>query len=445
MIFAICFILNLFAISDDSFYNAYSIAYSNTLLDYPLKSNPVSYGNIRHLTTTLSYANVNFQPYGKENSSLRVFSLYLPDVKYGKNFTYHFSYESSYPDNEKIKILNIGGASYHLLDFEKDYLDVGVNFKKAEIYESGKKINKNFYDIGFLARKNDYLFGLSFLNFNSTYDSRGSLKVFKVKKVSITRLWNDFSLGFDFALRDTKYNYSNTLSLAFSKLIRTYRYGYFRLTGGLTTGNKNNSFSTGIFYNRDVYELGLGGSIGLDKPSYFNNSISFTIYWGRRDVESDYERIIKREVKYRKDLMEELINATKREDKLRKEIAKMQAEIDDLVYKIKLLEDNLKTKDVEKNRIEEEKERIKKSLDAIVERQKRNEEELKNIEEKRKLEQKKLTETEFNREFENYLRLKSNNASKDVLINYLKKLILSYQDKDIDISRATIELQKLLK
>jgi hypothetical protein len=56
-----------------------------------------------------------------------------------------------------------------------------------------------------------------------------------------------------------------------------------------------------------------------------------------------------------------------------------------------------------------------------------------------------LAETEFNKDFDNYLKLKSQGVGKEVLVGYLKKIITQYQSENIDISRATIELQRLLK
>jgi hypothetical protein len=56
-----------------------------------------------------------------------------------------------------------------------------------------------------------------------------------------------------------------------------------------------------------------------------------------------------------------------------------------------------------------------------------------------------MIEDEFRRDFEKYLKIKSSNASKDVLIQYLRRIIVEYQDKNVDISPATIELQRLMK
>ncbi|MGC8728914.1 MAG: hypothetical protein ACP5SD_06555 [Elusimicrobiales bacterium] len=446
-ILILLFCSNLFSLSDDNFYNTYSLAYSNTLLDFPLKSNPATYGNIRNITADISYLNQNYALYGESDSENKSFNFFLPKISYGKNLTYTLGYEKNEFKNLKANIFNFGGASYHILDFGEEYLDFGINYKKLKLEGINDfSFSKAFIDIGLLARKKDYLFALSFLNFNSSFaDKNNKIDIPKVRKFSVTRLWDEFSLGFDFTMRNSDIRSSYNMGVSFSQLWRTYRYGYFKTATSLTIGDKKDSLGLGIFYNRDVWELGYSLSFSLNNPAYFNNAVSIAIYWGRRDVETDYEKIIKREVKYRKDLMEELVSANKREEKLKGNIAKMQAEIDELIFNMKKLEEKLKNKDAEKTQIESEKENIRKTLESLIERQRKNQEEIKNIEEKRRLERIKLAENEFNKDFDNYLKLKSQGVGKEVLVGYLKKIITQYQSENIDISRATIELQRLLK
>lgn len=438
----------LFALVDDNFYNTYSLAYSNTLLDFPLKSNPASYGNIRNLTTSISYINPNYLLSATPSGETTAAEIYLPEITYSKNATYLLGYEKNELKGFKSNIINIGGAGYHLIDFGDECLDIGFNLKRFEYDDSLASLSgsKNFMDLGFLARKKDYLFGLSFLNFNSSFsDKNKRFDIAKIRKFSVTRLWDEFSLGFDFTLRSSDIKSSYNLSASFSQLWRTYRYGYFRTATSISVGDKRDGIGFGIFYNRDIWELGYSFSFALNKPRDFNNAVSLSIYWGRRDVESDYEKIIKREVKYRKDLMQELGEAQKREDKLKGNISRMQSEIDELVFKMKNLEEKLKKEESQKNQLEAEKENIRKNLENIIEKQRKNQEELKEIEEKRRLEKINLLEAEFDKDFENYLKLKSQGLNKDVLLGYLKKIISQYQGEDIDISRATMELQRLLK
>ena len=436
--------LNLFGIFDDSFYNTYSLAYSNTLLDFPLKSNPATFGEIRNFTISSSYSNLKYNQFNRYENISKEFAFYIPSNLYSKNLTYAISYERSEVRGFNLNSFSFGVGSYYLLSQEKDYLDIGASVKRV----SSLNLNKNLFvlpivdfDVGFLAKRKDYLFGLSFLNLKG---GRAFFGFDRVTKFSVSRIMDETSLGFGFSVKNADYS-SYYFSLSFSQLFRTYRYGYFRFVNSLFLGKKRDGINFGIFYNKDLWELAYSFGFSLNRPYKFSNGVSLTIYFGRRDVESDYERIIKREVKYRKDLMLELVNAAKREERLKKDIARMQKDIDELSYNLKNLEEKINLEKKEKENIILEKQRIKERLESIINEQKKNEETLKELERQRIQQRKKMIEDEFRRDFENYLKLKAANTSKDVLIQYLRRIILQYQDEDIDISLATIELQRLIK
>lgn len=440
--FTLIVTLNLFAIFDSSFYDTYSLAYSNTILNFPIRSNPATYGNIRNLTVYSSYLNSNYNQFGRFDNISKRFDFYIPSILYSKNVTYNISYEKNEIDENSFNSFSFGIGSYYFLKGENDYLDMGINIKKV------RSSNNIFYslpqtdfDIGILARRKDYLFGLSFLNLkggNSFYGFD------RTTKFSVSRIMEETSLGFGFSVKNSDYS-SYTVSLSFSDLFRTYRYGYFRVVSSIFSGKDRSGVNFGVFYNKDLWEFSYSFGFALDKPHTFSNGVSLTLYFGRRDVETDYEKIIKREVKYRKDLMEELLNSAKREEKLKKEIARMQSEIDELSYTLKKLEEKINLEKKEKKEIISEKEKIKEKLQNIIEQQKKNEESLREVERQRIEQRRKMIENEFRKDFEHYLKLKSANTAKDVLIQYLKRIIIQYQSEDIDISLATIELQNLLK
>ena len=214
------------------------------------------------------------------------------------------------------------------------------------------------FDVGFLAKRKDYLFGLSFLNLKG---GRAFFGFDRVTKFSVSRIMDETSLGFGFSVKNADYS-SYYFSLSFSQLFRTYRYGYFCFVNSLFLGKKRDGINFGIFYNKDLWELAYSFGFSLNRPYKFSNGVSLTIYFGRRDVESDYERIIKREVKYRKDLMLELVNAAKRAERLKKDIARMQKDFDELSYNLKNLEEKINLEKKEKENIILEKQRIKEKI-----------------------------------------------------------------------------------
>jgi len=441
-LFVLVFSFNLFGIFDDSFYDPYSLAYSNTLLDFPVRSNPATYGNIRNLTVSSSYSSLKYNQFGGFQNNIKRYEFYIPSILYSKNVTYNVSYERNEIEKNNFNSFCFGIGSYYLLNEDNDYLDMGINLKRVSSSD-----NKIFglpttdFDIGILARRKDYIFALSFLNLKGGSSFYG---FDRTTKFSFTRIMDETSLGFGFSVKNSDYS-SYTFSLAFSQMFRTYRYGYFRIANSIFSGKNRSGVNFGIFYNKDLWEISYSFGFALNKPHTFSNGVSLTLYFGRRDVESDYEKIIKREVKYRKDLMEEILVAQKREEKLKKDVARMQADINELSYNLKKLEERVNIERKEKESIISEKQKIKEKLESIIEQQKRNEESLKELERRREEQKKRMIEDEFKRDFENYLKLKSANTSKDVLIQYLRRIILQYQTEGIDISPATIELQRLVK
>jgi len=434
--------LKLSAIFDDSFYDPYSLAYSNTLLDFPVRSNPATYGNIRNLTVSSSYSSLKYNQFGSFQNNIKRYDFYIPSILYSKNVTYNVSYERNEIEKNNFNSFCFGIGSYYLLNEDNDYLDMGMNLKRVSSSD-----NKIFglpttdLDLGILARRKDYIFALSFLNLKGGSSFYG---FDRTTKFSFSRIMDETSLGFGFSVKNSDYS-SYTFSLAFSQLFRTYRYGYFRIANSIFSGKNRSGVNFGVFYNKDLWEISYSFGFSLSSPHTFSNSIGLTIYFGRRDVESDYEKIIKREVKYRKDLMEELLNAAKREEKLKKEISSMQSQIDELSYQLKKLDEKINLEKKEKETLISEKEKIRENLESIIEQQKKNEQSLREIEKQREEQKRKMIEDEFRRDFEKYLKIKSSNASKDALIQYLRRIIVEYQDKNVDISPATIELQRLMK
>lgn len=438
----ISFILFYFIFTFFSYaYDSYSLVYSGSINYFPVLTSPQTFGQIRNFTTSISYSD-NKQDAGFiKKFRFSGGNLFYPFLWQGKNFTSYFGYEKNdFGYGYRIEMKKIGFGSYHMLDMDEGYLDLGVNLKRVS---SNFSEYKNIYDFGLLIRKNEYLAGFSFENIGAF----GGYKVGipQTTSFSLAKFISDYSLGTRISYNKFDDKSSFLISLSVSHLIRTYRYGYFRFGSSISNSSKVKTFSFGAFYNRDVWELSWALSFMLNRPNYFNNAISLTVFWGRQDVETEYEKIIKREIKYRKDLLAELQDATKREERLKRNISELSAQIDELKYKIAMIEKELQKEKTDKQDIIRQKEEAVKTLNMIFEKQKKEKEELENIEKKRQEEKKKLLKKEFDREMEVYRKLKIEGSSKTALINYLKKIISSYQDSGIDISEATVELLKISK
>lgn len=423
--------------------DSYWVGYGGSINYFPLDSNPSTTGDVRNITTSLSYSDIKHEYGVKRIFTRQDFNFFYPTIWQGKNYTPFFAYQKMEFKNSEYEIKKIGAGTYHFFDMEDGYLDLGLSLKKLS-YRGLENVSKNVYDLGFLIRKKEYLAGFSFENLSGGYGtSRDGIA--KGVSFSISRFIGDYSLGGVISQNRFEDKTTYLFGLSASHLIRTYRYGYFRVSTSINHSSDVNSLSFGIFYNRDVWEFSFSLSGMLNKPNYLNTSCGLTIYWGRQDVETEYEKIIKREIKYRKDLLEELSEAARREEKLRKNISELSAQTDELKYRIEMIEKELNKEKSDKERLIKEKEGVVKTLNAIVEKQKKEKEELENLEKKRQQEKINLIRKEFDREMEIYRKLKLENGSKQALINYLKKIVSTYQDSGIDISEATLELLKLSK
>jgi DNA repair exonuclease SbcCD ATPase subunit len=163
------------------------------------------------------------------------------------------------------------------------------------------------------------------------------------------------------------------------------------------------------------------------------HAISLAIRFGDRDQESEYEKLIRREIKYRKDLVEALDDSSRREGVLRDELAGLKGEVDRLNSGLRAAMDQ-----------KAEVSQARAKLEAVVERQRRAEAELRNLEEKRRTDKLNQLRLDFSNDWQAYLNMRAGGAPKESLKGTLQRIVSRYQGQGIDISPATLELQQLL-
>ncbi len=164
------------------------------------------------------------------------------------------------------------------------------------------------------------------------------------------------------------------------------------------------------------------------------HALSLSVRFGDKDVESEYERLITQEIKYRRDLVGALDESLKRENLLKGELNSLKGEIDALNARLNAAQE-------QKAAVTEAKEK----MEVVMARQRRAQDELKSLEEKRKLDKLNQVQFDFSRDWQAYLKLKSGGAPNDVLKGTLQRLISQYQGAGIDISQATLELQRVMQ
>jgi len=428
-----------FAIFEDNFSNAKSLGMSNSFSDYSefYKLNPSLSAQTRDLYFESSYIYGHITQQGEKNYKNFNIDLLSPARIKTKNITWGLGYDLSYGDffNEKKLFLNF--SSWHLFEQDEKVLDFGFNIKSLNLNKGNLSENHFSLDLGSVLRHNQYLFGFSILNINSPKFTKGIIydNAPRIIKIGISRKEEDFSFSADLTKRNSiYYGPSYSINTGFEYFWRTYKSGVFNTLFGLSLGDNKSMINAGFGYKNMASEIIYSFSLPLSRPFSLVNGISFILRFGERNIENEYEKIIKREMKYRKDLMDALEESEKREKELKEQLLSMQEELGKL-------NDALKEEKIKKSEIEEAKNR----LNDIVEKQRNDQEELKILEEKNRLDKIKRLESSFNMDWENYIRIKNSGASKDVLIGLLRKIISQYHGQGIDISLATIEMQKLLR
>ena len=395
----------------------------------------------------------------------------VPRMIYGKMGT--FSIAGLYRDDSgglTQKSMSLGWGTWQLFRGGSGVLDLGVNLKVLQVAAAsgGDLASGATVDLGAVFRPDgNRTVGFSALNLNSMPFRVGALKdkAPMVLRLGVSERREDYTLSLDLARRTASSGQRGNISFnpGVEHAWRTERAGLLFSRAGLNVAKRASALSAGLGWKRLASELSYGLAVPLNGAIVPSHSLTLALRFGDRDMETEYERLMKQEIKYRKDLIEALDESAKRENLLKGELVymkaeveslniKMKAEIESLNEKMKAETDsfNARLKDTQEQKASEiaKKERLAaviKRLDAVAARQAAAEAELKAMEEKRKADKLNRLKTDFNLDWQNYLRLKSGGAPADALKSSLQRLLTQYQDSGIDISQATMELQGLVR
>ncbi|MCG2726505.1 MAG: hypothetical protein L6420_09715 [Elusimicrobia bacterium] len=404
--------------------------------------NPAAFGGVRKFMSGTHFLSSYRTGQGDADFRSYAISALVPKTFHSRNGTMGFlaRYRLN-PGFTQEKTIQFGYSTWQLLRTEKGVLDFGANFKILGFtaIQSGDSASSFALDIGSILRFSDgKTVGLSFLNINNpAFD----LAPIKDKAPFITRMGycedrEDYLLSIDFVKRSGSSGSDSTYSLnsGYEYLWRTYKNGIFTTRAGLSLGDNSSSLNMGMSYKLAAAEIFYSFALPLTRTINVGHALSLVIRFGARDIESEYERLIKQEIKYRKDLMEALDESAKREMILKNELNALKEETDDLK---KQLDREIK----KTNKTSES----KKKLENIINRQKKAAMELERLEKERRQNKLNQLNFQFSYDWQSYLKLKMGGAPKDVLKGVLGRIISQYQDAGIDISQATLELQKVIE
>ncbi len=404
--------------------------------------NPAGFGGVRKFMSGTHFLSSYRTGAGDANFRSYAIGALVPKTFKSRNGTMGFLFRYRLnPGYTQEKTMQFGYSTWQLLRTKKGVLDFGGNFKMLGLtaIQSGDSASSFALDIGSILRLGDgKTVGLSFLNINSPAFDLAPItdKAPFTMRVGYAEDREDYLLSIDFVKRSGSSGSDGTYSLnsGYEYLWRTYKSGIFSTRAGLNLGDNSSSLSMGMSYKLVATEIFYSLSLPLTRTINAGHSLSLVIRFGARDIESEYERLIKQEVKYRRDLMEALDESAKREMILKNELNTLKEETDALKKQL-----NLEIKKTNKTSV------AKKKLENIISRQQAASRELKRLEKKRKQNKLNQLRFQFSHDWQSYLKLKTGGAPNDVLKGVLGRIISQYQDTGIDISQATIELQRVIK
>ncbi|HOW89125.1 MAG TPA: hypothetical protein PL037_02500 [Elusimicrobiales bacterium] len=337
------------------------------------------------------------------------------------------------------KTVSLGWATWQLARRGAGSLDfgAGLKFMRLDSDDSADSKMGLGLDLGALWRVGSRSsFGLSLLNVNAPSFREGVLneKAPFAVRVGAAERTEDYTLSIDAVRRSVSGNGGKYgFNCGVEHLWRTERSGRFSSRIGLSLVEKASMFSLGVGHRHLASDISYAVVFPLTGRAKAGHALSLNIRFGDRDLDSEYETLIKREIKYRRDLVQALDESSRREGALRDELGGLKEEVEALSAR-------LKDESERKAEAAEAKER----LEAVVARQRRAEAELRTLEENRRKDRLLRLEQEFERDWQAYLKMKAGGAPAAALKGALQRLLGQYQGAGIDISRATLELRRLV-
>jgi hypothetical protein len=404
-------------------------------------ANPALAGTARKFETGGDFQSSKRTTQGPANFDAYGLWALIPRMAYGRLGT--FSVGGLYRNDgglltQKTILFGWGTSNYKRTD--AGILDFGANFKiLSAAAPGGVSASGIGLDLGASFRPDEtHTLGLAILNLNNPSFKPGLLtdNAPRVFKLGVSERREDYTLSLDLSRRSASGGQGGNVSLnpGVEHVWRTERAGQLFSRAGLNLAERASALSAGLGWKHLASEISYGIAVPLTGSVSPAHSLTLALRFGDRDVESEYERLIRQEIKYRKDLVEALDESARREGLLKNELASMKAETDALTARLKETQEQKATVKNEAARLE-----------AVVRRQAAAEAELKAMELKRKADKLNQLKYDFSVDWQGYLKLKGGGAPADVLKGALQRMVSQYQDSGIDISQATVELQGLVR
>ncbi len=418
-----------------------AMAWSGSVLDGHGLLNPAAAGASRKTVAGAHYLSSFRLPNGPYDFSDYSFDLRTPLMLKGRQgaLTGALRYRTDGSLARQRDIV-LGWSSWQLLRLAGGSLDLGVNFRMQQLTHipSEEAVSNPGLDIGAVYRGGEGMsYGFSVLNLGNPAFETGTLaddspRIYKLgaaQEARHYRLAMDFTRRSDSAGQGVTY----TLSSGAERAWHFLRRGTLLARGGLHLGDASSLLALGAGWRLAESDFSYAFMLPLSGGQGVGHALTVNLRFGDRDASREWENLLQREMKYRKDLLEALDEASLREQALKDELDFLRREFVSLNSMFASESERAAAAGEQRQRVE-----------AALERQRRAAAELKSLEEKRRKDKLNQLAYQFSVDFEAYLKMKAGGAPPESLRAALGRVIGQYQDSGIDISRATVELQSLV-
>lgn len=330
-------------------------------------------------------------------------------------------------------------------ELETGTLDVGATFKLLS--RSGRDfsggLTKAAADLGAYYRlSEDQAVGVSLLNVNGPELSLEELSdsAPTTFRIGYVRRVRRFTAAMDFSKRERSADSSarEAGALALEHGWGTAQHGTFSARSGLILADVGRSWSLGGGWSGLGARLDYAMRLPLSGEKRVGHVVSLSYRFGSWDPETEYERLLSSELRYRRDLASALDRAREKQTGLEGEIERMRGEMEELRRELALREAQLSPTE---EKLKEARRQLK--LKELEERRRSAQERLKALREEqerlRRLDQEGLLAEEWAA----YQKLKSQGVSDAALVERVQAILREYQGRGVDLSEAQRELQRL--
>lgn len=359
----------------------------------------------------------------------------------------------AYWSHDKLKDLSIDRtfglvlASRGWREFGAATLDGGLTLKSlTRTGEEGLgKSSKAAFDAGFLLRLSDEeSVGLSALNINGPRTDLVGIpdRAPVMVKLGYAHQVRRFKIALDLTRREPSAPYRATTSGAAGTEFGwgTASLGNFFGRTGLNLGGLARNWNVGLGWGKSGARLDYAIRIPLSNGSRWGHAVSLSYLFGSWNPESEYERMLRSELGYRRDLSRALEAAEIKQWKLAEELRMLRDEIETL--RGQLVEQSAGRSEAEgKAQTLERQIRLK----ELEEKRRQAQRDLERLAAEREKMRRMNKDLLYSEDWRAYQDLKVQGAAEPALLERVRQILREYKGTGVDLGEAHNELQRLMR